>query len=409
MNQARHAPLAIHGQNYQQIRRVHNLRRLRQIFIVALVLLLTAGGVTVIRKQAQAAALAADAKKKGIHYAIVTHAEEGSAGQSIALPGTLLGQIESPISSRASGYVLRWTRDIGSSVKKGELLAEISSPETEQQIRQAVAAREQAVSVANLAKLTVERWKGLLDQRAVSQQEYDERRSAYEQALANVGALEANIQRLKELLGFARILAPFDGVITKRNVNVGDLVEAGANTSRPLFVLTQIHTLRVYVYVPQAYSNSIRVGQTVSLRQAELQGQKFDAKIVRTARAIDPASRSLQVEISVQNPGGSLLPGAYVEVSLPANHRAGLVVPVNTLLLRGEGPRIAVVDNKGYVKLNPVELGKDFGAKVEILSGISVTDRLVLNPGDGLSDGDRLEIIETKDKAVKDKTKNLSR
>lgn len=410
MSQARHANLAIHGQNYREIRRVRNLRRLRYGFLVTLALLLTAGGVTIIRKQAEATALAADARKKGTHYAIVTHAEAGGAGQTIALPGTLLGQIESPISSRASGYVLRWTRDIGSSVKKGELLAEISSPETEQQIRQAVAAREQAVSAANLAKVTLERWKGLLDQRAVSQQEYDERRSAYEQAIANVGALEANIQRLKELLGFARILAPFDGVITRRNVNVGDLVEAGTSSSRPLFVLTQISTLRVYIYVPQAYSNGISAGQTVSLRQAELPGQKFDAKIVRTARAIDPASRSLQVEISVQNPGGSLLPGAYVEVSLPANHRAGLVVPVNTLLLRGEGPRIAVVDDKGYVKLNPVELGKDFGSKVEILSGITVTDRLVLNPGDGLSDGDRLEIIEKKDnlkdKNEKDKAKN---
>jgi RND family efflux transporter MFP subunit len=363
-----------------------------------------------MRKQAQATVLAAEAKKKGMHYAIVVHAEAGGIGQSIALPGTLLGQIESPISSRASGYVLRWTRDIGTSVKKGELLAEISSPETEQQIKQAVAAREQAASAANLAKITLERWKGLLDQRAVSQQEYDERRSAYEQSLSNVGALEANIQRLKELLGFARILAPFDGVITRRNVNVGDLVEAGTNTSRPLFVLTQINTLRVYVYVPQAYSNNIRVGQVVSLRQAELPEQKFEAKIIRTARAIDPASRSLQVEISVQNPGGSLLPGAYVEVSLPANNRAGLVVPINTLLLRGEGPRIAVVDDKGYVRLNAVELGKDFGSKIEILSGITVTDRLVLNPGDGLSDGDHLQIIDKKDnlkdKSMKDKVKN---
>lgn len=186
------------------------------------------------------------------------HAEADGASQSISLPGTLLGQVESPISSRASGYLLRWTRHIGSPVKKGELLAEISSPETEQQIVQAKAARQQAVSAMDLAKSTLDRWKGLIELHAVSQQEYGERRSAYVQAVANLAAVDANIGRLKEILSFTRILAPFNGVITRRNVNIGDLIDVGVN--KPLFVLTQVSSLWAYVYLPQAYASGMRRG-----------------------------------------------------------------------------------------------------------------------------------------------------
>ena len=394
MTQARHAAMAIKGTGSRGLQRVRSWHRLRLVFVSVFLVLLGAGGITMMRHQSAAAALAADTGKKGRSYATVIHAEADGASQSISLPGTLLGQVESPISSRASGYLLRWTRDIGSPVKKGELLAEISSPETEQQIVQAKAARQQAVSAMDLAKSTLDRWKGLIELHAVSQQEYDERRSAYVQAVANLAAVDANIGRLKEMLSFTRIVAPFNGVITRRNVNVGDLIDAGVN--KPLFVLTQVSSLRAYVYLPQAYASGMRRGQTVTLHQAEFPGQKFEAKVVRTAGAIDPASRSLQVEISIPNPDGRLLPGAYVEVAVPAGHHAGLVVPVNTLLLRGEGPRIAVVDDKGTIKLHPVELGKDFGAKVEILSGIIVSDRLVLNPPDGIIDGDHLEVIEKK-------------
>ena len=403
MTKARHASLAIQGAGQKEIRRIRTWRRLRLGFLVMFLILLGSAAITMMRQKSEAQALAADTKNKGKHYATVTHAEPGKTDQTISLPGTLLGQIESPISSRASGYLVRWTKDIGSSVKKGELLAEISSPEIEQQLAQAVAARQQSVSALNLAKVTVDRWKGLLDQRAVSQQEYDERRSMYEQAVSNLGAVDANIQRLKDLLSFTRIVAPFSGVITKRNVNVGDLIDAGASATRPLFVLTQMDPLRVYVNVPQVYSAGIKPGQTVTLKQAERPGEKFEAKIVRTARAIDPMSRSLQVEITIDNKSGALMPGAYVDVSVPAGDSAALVVPVNTLLLRGEGPRIATVDDQGIVKLHAVQLGKDFGQKVEVISGITVADKIVLNPPDGLSDGDQLVIVEKKDKEKSDK------
>ena len=408
MTQQRHAYLAIHGEGSREIRRVRTWRKLRMGFLSVLLLLLVGGALTFMRQRAGATALAADTKNRGKLYATVVHPEAGNADQTITLPGTLLGQVESPISSRASGYLVRWTKDIGSSVKRGELLAEVSSPELEQQLLQAQAARQQSVSALNLAKVTADRWKGLLDQRAVSQQEYDERRSAYEQAVANLGAVDANIQRLKELMSFTRVVAPFDGVITKRNVNVGDLIDAGATATRPLFVLVQMQTLRAYIYVPQAYATGIKEGQVVSLRQPEMPAQKFDAKIIRTARAIDPVSRSLQIEVNIDNRDRRLLPGAYVDVAVPAGHNVALVIPVNTLLLRGEGPRVAVVDENGVVKLHPVELGKDFGQKIEVLSGVTVADRLVLNPPDSLSDGDQLTIVEKKDKEKSDKAEKKS-
>ncbi len=396
MTQRRHASLAIHDSGIHGVRRVRTWHKLRNGAIAVLTLLLLGGGVSVWRNHGNAQALAAASKDKGLRHATVVHAEGGADGQPLTLPGTLLGQAETPISARVGGYLLRWSKDIGSAVKKGELLAEISSPDAQQQLAQAVAGRQQAVSSVNLAKTTLDRWKGLLDQRAVSQQEFDERRSGYEQAVANLNAVDANIQRLKDMLAFTRVVAPFDGVITKRNVNVGDLIDPGAG--RPLFVLTQASSLRAYVYVPQAYSKGVQVGQSVTLTQAELPGQSFKGRVVRTAKAIDPATRSLQVEVGVDNPAGQLLPGAYVQVAMPLTQSGGLVVPVNTLLLRGEGPRVAVVDEKGVVSLKAVELGKDFGAKAEVLSGITVADRLVLNPPDGLADGDRLQVVEKKSK-----------
>ncbi len=396
MTQLRHNLLGIHGHQLRQVHRVRTLHKLRLGFLAILIVLITGGGFAVLRKHSEAKDLAAQTQKNSQHYASTVYPQANGEGLSIALPATLIGQIESPISARASGYLLRWTKDIGSAVKKGDLLAEISSPELEQQLNQAQASKQQLQSALSLAKVTLDRWHALLDQKAVSQQEFDERRSSYEQALSNLNMAEANVLRLKELQSFTRIIAPFDGVITRRNVNIGDLIDAGSSGSKPLFILTQSQSLRAYVYVPQAYAKNIKEGQAVTFRLAEVPNRKFSALVTRTARAIDPASRSLQVEISVPNLSGDLLPGSYIEVQIAAQHRAGIVVPVNTLLLRGESPRVAVVDAQGKVSLKTVELGKDFGAKVEVLSGISTSDELVLNPSDNLSDGDMLTIVKKK-------------
>lgn len=402
MTLQRHSSLGIHPEGPRGVRRVRIWHRLRSGFVIILLLLLAGASIAVWRNHSQAKALAASAAKNAQITVTVVHPEPAGASQSLPLPGTLLGMVESPISARASGYLTAWTKDIGAQVRKGELLAQISSPEVEQQLAQAVASRQQTVSSMSLAKNTLERWKGLLEQRAVSQQEYDERRSAYEQAAATLASADANIQRLKEMLSFTRVVAPFDGVITKRNVNVGDLIDA--NSAKPLFVLTQSSALRAYVYVPQAYSKGVQVGQKVSITQAEQPGQEFRGTVTRTARAIDPASRSLQVEIGVDNGNGQLLPGAYVQVEMPLAQRNGLTVPVNALLMRGEGPRVAVVDEQGKARLVPVALGKDFGMKIEVLSGVTVADRVVLNPPDGLEEGDTLSVAEkAADKQAKGK------
>ena len=392
MTRQRHSSLGIHPGAPHGVRRVRTWHRMRSGFVIVLGLLLIGAGVAMWRNQSQARALAAATARNAAITVTVVHPEPAGASQALPLPGTLLGMVESPIAARASGYLTSWTKDIGAPVKKGELLAQISSPEVEQQLAQAIASRQQTVSSMNLAKATLDRWKGLLEQRAVSQQEYDERRSAYEQAAATLASVDANIQRLKELLSFTRVVAPFDGVITKRNVNIGDLIDA--NSAKPLFVLTQSTALRAYVYVPQAYSKGVQVGQKVNITQAELPGQVFRGTVTRTAKAIDPVSRSLQVEVGVDNGSGQLLPGAYVQVEMPLAQHNGLTIPVNTLLMRGEGPRVAVVDDKGRVKLLPVELGKDFGMKIEVLSGVTVDERVVLNPPDGLEEGETLSVVD---------------
>jgi RND family efflux transporter MFP subunit len=311
-------------------------------------------------------------------------------GQPLTLPGTLLGVIESTVYSRSNGYVVRWLKDIGSPVKKGELLAEISAPEIDQELSQAVAARGQAAASAELAKSTADRWESLRQKDAVTQQDLDERQSAYHQAQANLAAADANVGRLRQLSGFNRVVAPFDGVLTRRNIDVGDLVNAGnGGVGQALFSVSQIDPLRLYVFVPQMYAHQIRIGDSVTVTLAERVGAQYRGTIARTARAIDTATRTMQVEIRIPNPDGALIAGSYVQVTLPINVDAeALVVPTNVLLFRPDGTRVALVDAGGRVHLSAVKLGTDFGDRVEVLSGLTASDRVVLNPADSLADGD---------------------
>jgi RND family efflux transporter MFP subunit len=370
------------------------LRRARILTIAALALLVLAGGRTVFSRISNAKALETGVAERNKQYVRVTAPKAGAAEQTVLLPGTLQGYVQAPISARASGYLKKWHKDIGSRVKQGELLAEIETPEIDQQLSQAVAARQQAASSLELAHSTLGRWEGLRKRDAVSQQELDERRSAEAQARANLAAADANVERLRQLEGFKRVLAPFAGVITKRNVDVGDLIDAGGGAGRALFLLSQTDPLRVYVNVPQSYSQMVKPGQQVAVTQAELRGESFKGQILRTAASIDATTRTMQVEIRLPNADGKLLPGAFVQVSLGLEASGALTIPTNVLLFRPEGPRVAAVGADGKVSLRAVKIGRNFGEAIEVLDGVAATDQLVLNPSDSLNDGDAVVITQ---------------
>ena len=369
------------------------LRRARVLMLVMLVLLAAGAGRTILSRISNANALEAGTAERAKVYVKTALPKSDAAGQTVSLPGTLQGYVQSPIAARASGYLKRWTHDIGSRVAKGALLAEIEAPEIDQQLSQAIAAREQTASSLGLAKSTRERWEALKKRDAVSQQDLDEKRSGEVQAAANLAAADANVERLRQLEGFKRVVAPFAGVITRRNVDVGDLIDAGGGAGRVLFTLAQTDPLRVYVYVPQAYSQLVKPGQEVSITQAELRGQVFRGTVARTAGSIDAATRTMQVEIQLPNRDGLLLPGAYVQAALPLASSKALVIPANTLMIRSEGTLVAVVGADGRIKLKLIKVGRNYGQTVEVIDGVSATDQLVLNPSDSLGEGDTVTVV----------------
>ena len=379
------------------VARARVVRGTRIVAVVVALLLVVGAGRTIVGRMANARVLEDNVAASSIQYVKTTVAKTGEAGQTLALPGTLQGFQQAPIAARSAGYVQRWTKDIGSHVTKGEVLAVIESPEVDQQLSQAEAARQQAAASLALAKSTVERWEALRKKDVVSQQELDERRSGATQAVANLAAADANVQRLRQLQGFTRVLAPFDGVITRRNVEVGDLVDS---SGKALFVLTQMDPLRIYVNVPQSYAQLVRAGQKVLVTQAELRGRTFSGEVARSSGAIDPATRTMQVEINLPNRDGTLLPGAYVQVDLPLAGAKTLVVPTNVLLFRGEGTRVALVDGASRIRLKPVTLGRNLGESIEVLGGIADGDRLVVNPSDSLAEGDSVALAVGDDVAA---------
>lgn len=373
------------------LKRRQLLRRARIGMVVVLVVLGAGAARTIFSRMANASALEAVATTAGKTYVRTTKPNAGGSGQALVLPGTLQGYSQSPVSARASGYLKRWTADIGTRVQKGDLLAEIETPEIDQQLSQAVAAREQTASSLLLAKSTMERWEALRKKDAVSQQDLDERRSAYAQARANLAAVDANIERLRQTGAFKRVTAPFSGVITRRNVDVGDLIDAGGGSGRAMFMLSQTDPLRIYVNVPQSYAQVVKAGQAVTISQPELAGRTFEGKIERTAASIDAATRTMQVDIGLPNRDNALLPGAYVLVSLPVTGSAILTMSTNALIFRSSGTQVAVLDQNRRVHLKPVRIGRNYGQTVEVLEGVGPDDRLVLNPPDSLAENDQVE------------------
>lgn len=366
------------------------LKRAKYLVGGIVAVLLVGAVIVFVLRGFQARALESSTALHAKRYVTTITPKTGGDGQPLTLPGTLLGVIESTVYARSNGYVVRWYKDIGSSVKQGDLLAEIAAPEIDQELSQAVSSRDQASAGAALAKSTADRWQALRQKDAVTQQDLDERLSSYNQAAANLAAADANVGRLRKLQGFNRVVAPFDGVVTRRNVDVGDLVNAGnGGTGQALFAVAQVDPLRLYVYVPQVYARQIKIGDAVTVTLAERAGEQYRGTVARTARAIDTATRTMQVEIRVPNPNNALISGSYVQVTLPIDADTHtLVVPTNVLLFRADGTRVASVDAAGRVHLTLVKLGTDFGTEVEVLSGLDAEDRLIVNPADSLADGD---------------------
>jgi RND family efflux transporter MFP subunit len=405
MSEQRHSELGIHplegiDPDHNDLpKRQQMAKRTRLVGLIVLVLLLLGGARTLISRVSNEHALEAGTSERAVQYVQTVVPSGDAAGQKLSLPGTLQGYVEAPISARSSGYVKRWTADIGARVKKGEVLAEIETPEIDQQLSQATASREQATAGLGLADSTLQRWIGLRQKDVVSQQDLDERRSADTQARANLDAARANEQRLRQLEDFKLVVAPFDGVVTRRNVDVGDLIDAGGGTSRALFVLSQTDPLRIYVNVPQTYAQLVKTGQKVVVTQSELGGEAFTGTIARTSASIDAATRTMQVEVALPNHDGLLLPGAYVQVVMALGNSTTLTIPANTLLFRSEGTRVAVVDAQGKITLRPVILGRNLGDKVEITSGLQHGERIVLNPSDSLANGDVVSFAPSADAA----------
>ncbi|WP_051378643.1 efflux RND transporter periplasmic adaptor subunit [Derxia gummosa] len=404
------------------------LRRAGWIAGAFLLALAGGAGLRLAASARQAQSLDESTRAAAPRSVLVGHPRPAEGARALALPGSLRGASEAAIYARTSGYLRGWDRDLGDRVRRGERLAFIDAPETEQELAQARAAREQVLARLGLAETSLARWRDLRERDAVSQQEVDERAAALRQARADLAAADANIRRLEQLLSFRSIVAPFDGVIARRNVEVGALVGAGnAGTARELFRIVQTDPLRVAVAVPQANLGAIAVGQEATLRLLERPQQVIKGKVARRAGTIDPDSRSMVVEVDVPNPDGKLLPGAYVEVSFvlgggrggagapgapggsggkpadavastgkPAGSPDGaaaprpLVVPASALQYRQDGPRLALVGADDRVELRDVKLGRDLGRQVEVIAGLKPDDRVVLNPHDAIRAGEQV-------------------
>jgi len=333
--------------------------------------------------------LARSTDESAIPSVNVVHPQSGSEAQDLVLPGNVQAFTETPIYSRTNGYLKKWYFDIGSHVRKGQLLAEVETPEVDQQLQQSRAELERIQANMELAGVTSNRWQNLLAKHAVSQQEADQARSNYIAAQAAVDASKANVRRLEQLQNYEKIIAPFDGIITARNTDIGDLINAGSGSTNPreLFHLAATDRLRVYVAVPEVYADSIHNGDKASLTQDSNPDAKISGSIVRNANAIDHATRTLNVEVDIDNRANTLLPGAYVFVHFHLPGGANTVtVPSNTLLFRAEGLRVGLIRGD-RVQLVPVTIGHDYGATVEVTSGLTAADEVVLDPSDSLTDG----------------------
>jgi RND family efflux transporter MFP subunit len=380
---------------YQEQPRKKIGRVFTALFFVV-ILLVVLGAFTLFQRRTQYQALANETESLAIPTVAVIHPTMEAPQEDLVLPGTMQAYVESPIYARTNGYLQKWYHDIGSYVQKGELLADIDTPEVDQQLSQARADLNTAKANAHLSEITAVRYAELIKTDGVSKQEVDNAIGDLEAKKATVQSSEANVRRLEELESFKHIYAPFSGYITRRNVDTGTLVNAGnGGTSQQLFVLSQTDPIRVYLSVPETYAPSVRAGLGAFLELTQYPGQRFQGKIVRTAEAIDTATRTLLTEVDVPNHSGALLPGGYAQVHLQVNVRAArLSVPVNALLFRSEGLRAVVVDGNHKLHLRALTIGRDYGTSLEVLQGLEGDDWIVLNPADSLDEGQEVRVKE---------------
>jgi RND family efflux transporter MFP subunit len=398
--QPTHVPELIKHQPPPKVSRASVLTPVVIVFVVTVVLAIAG----IIRRQHAGTVLAKYTDTVSSPTVAVEQPVLQQSAQEIVLPGNMQAFTLAPIYARTTGYVKAWYHDIGSHVSKGDLLAVIETPELDQQLAQAKADLATAQSNQGLAKTTADRYADLIGNNAVSQQDTDNAASQLKATTTQVNSATANVHRLEELQSFERVVAPFDGVVTARNLDIGQLISAtgstttaGAGTTvgnKEIFDVSAINTLRVFVNVPQIYAPDAKNGVIATLTLPQYPGRKFEGKLVRTSNSVDPATRTLLAEVDVKNPSGELLPGSYTEVHLHTSSSVpALIVPVSALILEPDGLRVGTVDANGIAHLTRVTPGRDFGTTVEILSGLQPGQGVIANPPDSLTDGEKVRVM----------------
>jgi RND family efflux transporter MFP subunit len=363
-------------------------------FLLAMAVIVAAGIVPRLKARA---ALATETREMATPVVSVVRPARGQAAQELVLPASLQPWTDAPIYARTNGYLKRWYFDIGARVHSGQLLAEIDTPEVDQQLGQARADLVTAQANEKLAGITAVRFRDLLKSESVSKQDVDNAEGDYAAKRAIVQSAQANVRRLEELQSFEKIYAPFDGVVTARNIDVGALIDAGSSggmaPARELFHMAAIWKMRVYVNVPQPNSQSAAPGMTAELALPEYPGRRFTCKLINTANAIDTATRTLLAQFEAANPTGELLPGAYAELHMKlSSENPTYLLPVNTLLFRSEGLRVVAVDPGNNARLIPITLGRDFGNQVEVISGLNGDEQVIQDPPDSVVDGEAVRL-----------------
>jgi RND family efflux transporter MFP subunit len=368
-------------------------RTVKRTGLIAAVVAIGVVAVGVTTRMNTDRALAVTARENAVQTVAVVRPKRGGGESSLVLPGDVQAFNSAPIFARTNGYVRRWLVDIGDTVRAGQTLAILDAPEIDQQLAQAQADYQTALANQKLARTTAERWQTLLKKDAVSRQEADEKAGDYAAKTAVANAQLANVKRLRAMQGFERLTAPFSGVVTSRSAQIGALVTSGTAASQPLFTVSDVHRMRVYVRVPQNYSAQVHPGLQAQLTVPEYPGQTFDAVLVRTAGAVDPQSGTVLVELQADNGDRALKPGAYAQVRFPLSGTASaLRLPGSAILFRESGPTVVIVDRNGRARLQTVKIGRDQGKEVEIVAGLTGNEQIVDTPPDAIESGDQLQI-----------------